>query len=390
VSLDDEAREELRALEAQHRRRVERVVDGRPGRVLELDGREVLCVASNDYLGLAGDPRLARAACRVLEQCGVGAGASRLIAGNHREHVALEAAIADWLRCGGVRLFSSGYAANAGALAALAQVGDAVFSDELNHASLIDGCKLSRAEVVIYPHRDLVALAALLERSRHRRRLVVSESVFSMDGDFADVQALAWICERAGAALVLDEAHAIGTLGPEGRGLAAAGGVVPDVLIGTCGKALGTAGAFVASTAAVASLLWNRARTFVYSTGQPPAVAAATHAAVEIVRSTEGAGLRRVLAERAAQLRAELPAAGGAPGSAIAPVRLRTDFAAAAVTERLLERGIYAQGIRPPTVPPGTARLRIVVSAALTEADVGRVSREVVDALRQHGESEAR
>lgn len=385
MGLDEEARAELRELEAAHRLRVPRIVDGAQGLHIVLDGVPVLNLASNDYLGLAGDRRLARAAASALEEGGVGAGSSRLICGNHRAHAALEAAVADWMRCSGARLFGSGYAANTGLLSTLARSGDAIFSDELNHASIIDGCRLSRAEVIVYPHRDLAALEAGLARvaRRHRRRLVVSESLFSMDGDLADVEGLAALCARYDAAFVLDEAHAIGVLGPEGRGLAAALGVTPDVVIGTFGKALGTSGAFAATTRAVADLLWNRARSLVFSTGTPPAIASATLAAIEIVRGAEGETRRRAVGAHARRLRALLPDAGGEEGSPIAPVVVGDERRAMALTARLLEERVFVQGIRPPTVPPGTARLRIGLTAALTEEDVERAGESLADALRQ-------
>jgi 8-amino-7-oxononanoate synthase len=386
TSLDEEARAELRELEAAHLLRVPRVVDGPQGPRVTLDGAPVLNLASNDYLGLAGDRRLARAAAHALDEGGLGAGASRLIAGNHRAHVALEAAVADWMRCSGARLFGSGYAANTGVLAALARPGDAIFSDELNHASIIDGCRLSRAEVVVFPHRDLAALEQALARSTHRRRLVVSESLFSMDGDLADVAALAALCARYGAALVLDEAHAMGVLGPEGRGLAAAQGVTPDVVIGTFGKALGTSGAFAATTRAIAELLWNRARPFVFSTAMPPAIAAGTLASLEIVRGAEGDTRRRTLGGHARRLRDAVPAAGGASDSPIAPILVGDDRKTMALSAKLLEARVFVQGIRPPTVPPGTARLRIGLVASLSDQDLELALESLHNAMRQEME----
>ena len=364
MSLNDEALVELAELEAAHRRRSPRLLDGRQGPHAVIDGREVVNFASNDYLGLAGDPRLARAAAAALETSGTGVGSSRLIVGNHREHVELERAVADWLGCGGVRLFSTGYAANVGVLSALLRAGDVVFSDELNHASIIDGCRLSRAEIVVVRHADYRALETALATRRGRRRLVVTESVFSMDGDVADVEALAALCRRHDAGFVLDEAHAVGAVGPEGRGVAASVGVVPDVLVGTFGKALGSFGAFVATTRALADLLWNRARSFVFSTGAPPSISAASRAAIAIVRATEGDHRRGVLAAHARRVRRDVPGAGGAVSSAIVPIPIGDDREAMACTERLLGDGVFVQGIRPPTVPVGTARLRVGLSAA--------------------------
>jgi 8-amino-7-oxononanoate synthase len=450
VSLDDEARAELSRLEADGRLRVPRVVDGLHGPRVTVDGADVLNFASNDYLSLAGDRRLARAAAVALDEAGSGAGASRLIVGNHRCHVALEAALADWLRTGAARLFSSGYATNVGVITALAGAGDVIFSDELNHASIIDGCRLSRAQIVVVPHRDVRALEAALASHHGRRRFVISETLFSMDGDVADVVALAELARRHDAALILDEAHAVGVWGPEGRGIAAEHGVVPDILVGTCGKALGASGAFAATTPAIAQLLWNRARSLVFSTGGPPAVAAAVAAAIEIVRGREGDDRRRAVARNARRLREHVvslgrsstassragssmsPAdavvslggdrapslagdprplggdrapslagdprplggdrapslagdprpLGGDPASAVAPLLVGDDRAVMQLARRLFDAGVFAQGIRPPTVPPGTARIRISVSAGHSENDIATLAAALVDALR--------
>jgi 8-amino-7-oxononanoate synthase len=383
VSLDDDVRAELRDLEARHRLRVPRIVDGVHGPRITLDGVDVINAASNDYLSLAGDRRLARAAANALGEYGTGAGASRLITGTHRRHVALEQALADWLHCGGARLFNTGYAANVGVLTALLRAGDVVFSDELNHASIIDGCRLSRADVVVVPHRDLAALERALAMKTGRRRIVISESLFSMDGDIADVEALAALCKRHEAALILDEAHAIGVWGPEGRGIAAEAGVMPDVLIGTCGKALGGFGAFAATTSAIADLLWNRARPFVFSTALPPSVPAAVQAAIEIVRGSDGDERRRNLFARAEQLRMMVTVAGGHPRSAIAPVIVGDDQRVMAISGALLEQRVFVQGIRPPTVPEGTARLRVSLCAGHSSEDVDIVGAAIRDAVRR-------
>lgn len=382
MSLDDEARDELAALERAHRLRTPRVLGGPQGPIATLDGAAVLNAASNDYLGLARDRRLASAASSVHEH-GLGVGASRLIVGNHHWHEVLEKQLAAWMRCSGVRLFNSGYAANTGVLGALLRAGDAVFSDELNHASIIDGCRLSRAEIAVFPHRDLAALEAALARSTHPRRIVVSESLFSMDGDLADVAGLAALCAKYGAALILDEAHAIGVLGPEGRGAAAAAGVVPDVVIGAFGKAFGTFGAFAATTRSIADLLWNRARPFVFSTGLPVVIATATLAALDIIQSPEGEALRRTLASHAARFRALVPRAGGAPESAIAPILVGDDRKVMAVSARLFEQRVFVHGVRPPTVPPNTARLRVSLSAAMTEAHIEQLAAAIHTALQQ-------
>lgn len=374
MSLEDEARQELAALEAAGRRRIPRVLDGAQGARAIVDGREVVNFASNDYLGLAGDPRLVRAAQEALEVDGVGAGASRLIVGNHREHVELEAGVASWLGVDGVQLFNTGFAANMGVLGTLLRAEDVVFSDALNHASIIDGCRLSKAEVVVFAHRDYAALERGLAGRTARRKLVVSESLFSMDGDLADVARIAELARRHDAVFVLDEAHAIGAMGTEGRGVAAEAGVVPDVLVGTFGKAFGSFGAFVATTRSVADLLWNRARSLVFSTGMPPSVAAATRAALEIIRGGEGRERRARLATNASTLRGFIPRAGGAEASAIAPVLIGDEGETMACTRRMLEDGVFVQGIRPPTVPVGTSRLRISLSAGHTHDEVHQLA----------------
>jgi 8-amino-7-oxononanoate synthase len=382
VGISEDALAELAELEAAHRLRVPRVVDGAQGPSVVIDGREVVNFASNDYLGLAGDRRLGRAAANALEDSGAGVGSSRLIVGNHREHVLLEAGVADWLRCGGVRLFNSGYAANIGVLTSLLGAGDVVFSDELNHASIIDGCRLSRAEIVVVPHCDLAALEAGLASRRGRRRIVVSESLFSMDGDLADAEALAGLCKRHDAVFVLDEAHAVGVLGPEGRGHAAEARVDPDVVIGTFGKAFGSFGAFAAGSRAIAELLWNRARTLVFSTGLPPSVPAASRAALDVVRGAEGEERRRRLAGHAGWLRARVTRAGGVATSPIVPLVIGGDRDVMACTERLLACGLFVQGIRPPTVPAGTSRLRIGLSAAHTAEHLDLLAVTLDDAVR--------
>ena len=383
MSLDDDARAELQQLEAEHRRREPRILDGAQGTHVTLNGALVLSFSSNDYLGLAGDRRLARAVASACEEDGSGAGASRLIVGNHRRHMAAERAIGDWLRYAGVRLFNSGYAANVGVLSALMNRDDVVFSDELNHASIIDGCRLSRARVVVFQHRDTAALERALGEHTGRRRLVVSESLFSMDGDLADVEALSALCKRHGAALMLDEAHAIGVSGPEGRGVAAGCGVVPDLLVGTCGKALGAFGAFVASGPAVADLLWNRARSFVFSTGLPPMVPAAIVAAIGIVRGHEGEERRRSLVARAVQLRKLIAGLGGSPTSAIAPLVIGDDRQTMSISRRLWDARIFVQGIRPPTVPVGTARLRISLAANHLASDIDMLASTLSNAMRR-------
>ena len=364
VSRTEPGEDELAALEAAGRRRGRRRVDGPQGPRVILDGREVANFSSNDYLGLASHPALRDAAHDAIARWGVGAGSSRLIVGNGAAHEALEAAVAAWLGRPAARLFNTGYAANTGVIPALAGADDVVLSDELNHASIIDGCRLSRARVMVYRHRDLGHLEELLRAAGGRRRVVVSESLFSMDGDRVDVDALAEVARAHDAMTIVDDAHAVGVLGEQGRGLAGAA----DVVIGTFGKALGSFGAFVAGSEVIAELLWNRARPLVFSTGLPPVVAAAARAAVDLVQTPAGDAMRHHVALRVARLGA---------ASHIMPVLVGDDRRVMALTERLLERGIYVQGIRPPTVPDGTARLRVSINAAQPLADVDRLAAEL-------------
>ncbi len=374
MSLDDDARAELSALADAHRLRVPRVLSGRQGTRVEIDGVMVTSFASNDYLGLAGDPRIAKAASASLELDGMGAGASRLIVGNHQQHVALEDAVADWMCVEGVRLFNTGYAANVGVLTALLREGDVVFSDELNHASIVDGCRLSRASIEIFKHRDLADLERRITAHTGCRRIVVSESVFSMDGDVADVAGLAAIAKKRDAGLIIDEAHALGVRGTEGRGIAAEAGVVPDVVIGTFGKALGTFGAFAATTKAIADLLWNRARPFVFSTGMPPSLAAASRAAIEIVRGGDGSERRARVALNSRRLRERLPGAGGDAEIPIVPLVIGDDQRVEAIGRTLFEDKLLVASVRPPTVPVGTSRLRLSVSALHSNEEIDRLA----------------
>jgi 8-amino-7-oxononanoate synthase len=340
--------------------------------VVTVNGRALLCLCSNNYLGLASDPRLTEPMRASLQYSGAGAGASRLISGTMRPHRDAEGALAAFVGRPAALLFSSGYAANLGALQALFGASDVIFSDELNHASLIDGARLSRASVVVFPHRDLDALSSLLEEHKGRgRAVIVTESVFSMDGDLADLPALRALADRYGAALFVDEAHALGVLGPGGAGLASAVGVVPDVLVGTLGKALGVAGAFVAGEGAVIRLIENRARSYVFSTAPPPSIAAGAIAAVALVRDADER--RATLLAHAARLRTSLRSLGYAVPDGqtpIVPVILGEPGRAVAVASALQERGYFVQAIRPPTVPVGTSRLRVVPMAVHTDAQI--------------------
>lgn len=341
-------------------------ITGSQGPEVDIDGRRVLCFCSNNYLGLANHPSLVAAATASARSEGVGAAASRLISGTMDAHEEAEAAYAEFVGAPAAALFSTGYAANLGTVQALAGPGDAIFSDALNHASLIDGCRLSRANVHVYSHRDVAHLESLLREHRHksRRALVITDSLFSMDGVAAPLRDISTVARSFDAGLLVDEAHALGVFGPGGRGLAAALGVEPDVVVGTLGKSFGVAGAFVAASEDVVSLIRNRARSFVYSTAPPPMVARAAIAALELVREADDA--RDALLANALELRTRLRSLGfDLPdgNSQILPILIGENDRTMQLSAKLLARGVFVQGIRPPTVPEGTARLRLTPMA---------------------------
>jgi 8-amino-7-oxononanoate synthase len=336
----------------------------------ELEQARALVVAcSNDYLGYAAEP------WPVGAEAPSGAGASRLVDGEHEAHRRAERALAGWVGCEDALLFASGYAANVDAISALAAPGDVVVSDALNHASLIDGCRLSGARVAVVPHLDLDAVAHALEGAAGaRRRWVVTESYFSMDGDTPDLGRLREITLAADAALVVDEAHALGVFGPRGAGRLAQAGVAADVVIGTLGKALGLQGAFVAGPRVVRSWLWNRARSFVFSTGVSPTLAAAAEARAQRAMADEAGRERLRSAER--RLRDELRRLGVAVVSRegpVLPVVVGAEEAALALSRSLAAQGVKVQAIRPPTVAPGSSRLRFTCCAQWSEEALERV-----------------
>jgi glycine C-acetyltransferase/8-amino-7-oxononanoate synthase len=358
-----------------YRRR--RVIESAQGARVTLDGREVLLMCSNDYLGLAGHPALRAAAAEAALEWGAGAGASALVSGHTALHEALEAELAAFKRAEACVLFGSGFLANTGVVATLAGPDDVILSDALNHASLIDGCRLARARTVVYPHLDMDALEAALARVPAGRAVIVTDAVFSMDGDLAPLEAIADLARRFAARVIVDEAHATGVVGPGGRGLVAELGLEGeiDVVVGTLGKALGSYGAFACCDAATAELLVNRARTMIFSTALPPPAVGAALRALQLLRAEPEIMDR--LHDRARALRlslrsAGLPVAEGA--MPIVPLILGDATAAVAAGERALRDGVFVQAIRPPTVPPGTSRLRVVVTAAHGEDDVARAA----------------
>jgi 8-amino-7-oxononanoate synthase len=371
--VDAWARQTLDELEARDLRRRLEPLETPQGPHVRIGGRELVNFASNDYLGLAGDGALREVAAAAALDWGTGAGASRLVVGELPPHAALEAELARFEGTQAALLFSSGYAANVGTVPALVGEGDAVFSDALNHASLVDGCRLSRARVLVYRHGDAAHLGELLAATPARRRLVVTDTVFSMDGDVAPLRELERRCRQAGAALLVDEAHATGVLGARGTGACEALDVRPDVKVGTLSKALGAAGAWVAGSAALRELLVNRARSFVFSTGPPPAACETSRAALR--RLEADTELRARLEAHRRRLAQGLQALGWAvaDSSAIFSLVLGAPARALAAAARLREQGLLVKAIRPPTVPEGTSRLRLAVSAAHTDHDLGRL-----------------
>lgn len=369
--LDALLQPELDGLAAHARLRVTRSFPG--GDRTHQDGQPPLTAfCSNDYLGLAGHPALAQA-LSAAATAGTGAGASRLVNGETPAHLALEARLASFVQRPAALLFPTGYLANLGVVTALAGPSDLIVSDAANHASLIDGCRLSRARIQIYPHGDSSAAAqALSTPGVFRRRFLLTESIFSMDGDRAPLPALARAAQRNSAILIVDEAHALGVAGPGGRGVCAAMNVSPDILVGTLGKAFGTAGGFVSGSTTLRSYLVNRCRPFIYSTAPSPALAAASVAGVDLAAGPEGDQRRTRATQVASRLRVALASAGHpVPGEdLILPLVIGSDQDAVALSKQLLERGFLVPAIRPPTVPEGTARLRITASAAHTDGDV--------------------
>lgn len=369
----------LSELQQQGLLRRRRVITSLPGGRCEIDGKRLHNFAANDYLNLSHDPRLAAAAREALESGGAGAQASALVCGRTPWHAALEERIARFEGQPAALVFPTGYAANVGTLAALVGSGDHVYSDQLNHASLVDGCRLSRATVHVYPHNDVAALEiALRQTGPAGRRLIASDSAFSMDGDVANLPALCDVAERHGAMLLIDEAHATGVFGAQGRGVAEWQGVEarPIVRVGTLSKAVGALGGFVAGSNELIDWLWNRARTQIFSTALPPATCAAARAAFDIIEAEPGR--RAHLQALAQQLRERLTKAGivlpdGCCGP-IVPVVLQDPARAVEVARQLEEQGFLVGAIRPPSVPAGTSRLRITLSAAQTQADVKQLA----------------
>ncbi len=385
--IGDELESALAPLAGEGLRRRRRMLASPCGPLAVVDGRQLVSFCSNDYLGLANDPALIEAACAGARAWGVGSGASHLVSGHQRPHDELEHRLAEHTGFARALLFSTGYMANLGIIAALVGRGDAVFADKLNHASLIDAVQLSRADSQRYAHADLAALERQLVRSPARRKLIVSDAVFSMDGDIAPLPGLLALAQRYDAWLVVDDAHGFGVLGESGRGTLAHLGIDPAtpnlIYMGTLGKAAGASGAFVAAASTLIDWLLQRARTYIFTTGSSPLIACALMKSLELIAADEWR--RERLRALAAQLRDGLAAIVGRPWqlmpsqSAIQPVLIGDNHAALRVADALFARGLWVPAIRPPTVPRGSARLRVSLSAAHTPEQVGAL----VDALRE-------
>lgn len=379
--------QELQTLARKGLRRELRQVRGRQASRIEINGREVLNFCSNNYLGLADDERISRRVSEYLMLHGFGAGASRLVCGNMDAHVALEEEIARFKGMEACLLFSCGYMANIGILSALLTRSDVVFSDRLNHASLVDGIQLSRAMLKRYPHNDMKALEGLLQHtSATGKRLIVTDSVFSMDGDIAPLDEIVTLAEKYEAAVMIDEAHALGVMGENGKGLAEHFGVEDKVAIqmGTLSKAAGTYGAYCCGSKSLIDVLRNTARSFIYTTALPGSVAEAGRCALEVMQ--EEGWRRQALADNITKMRQLLGKAGIrtlGQATPIIPVLVNDNEVAVKFSQQLFEEGILIGAIRPPTVPQGTARLRLTVMATHTPAEIKFVAETMVKIGKQ-------
>jgi 8-amino-7-oxononanoate synthase len=353
-------------------RRIRWVEQG-PAPWVKVDGRRVLLLCSNNYLGLANDSRLKRAAARAVEEWGCGSGGSRAISGSLGPHRELEERLARFHGREAALLFNSGYSANLSIVPALMGEGDVVFSDELNHASIVDACRLSRATVQVYPHRDTERLDSLITETRGRRRLIVTDGLFSMDGDLAPLADIVDLAKKHGCLVMVDDAHAIGVIGPNGLGspdhFRLSEGI--DIHVGTFGKAVGSFGAYVVGKRSLVEYLLNRGRVFLYTTALPPSVPASVIAAIDILEQEPER--RRRLLENADYLRTELNGLGFDTMQSethIIPLLTRGEEITMEMDKALLQEGVFVQGIRPPTVPRGMCRLRVTVMATHTREDL--------------------
>jgi len=373
--MDIEITEELSRLGALGLKRTLLHVDGPQGPRVAIKGREVVLLCSNDYLGLANHPLVKSAAIEAIEKYGLGSGASRLVSGNMEPHRLLEERIKKFKGTEAALVFNSGYHANLGCIGALAGRSADIFSDKLNHASIVDACVLSRAEVKRYPNKDVNRLEDLLKRSKAKRKLIVTDGVFSMDGAIAPLDSIVTLLDRYGATLLVDDAHATGVLGKGGRGTLEHFGLRhPSIIqMGTLGKAIGAFGAFIAGSSELIELLISKARPFIYTTALPPSVCASAAKAIDIIEETPS--LREILRENMAYFRKGLVEEGldtlGSP-TQIIPIVIGDAQRTMDISGRLLEKGVFIQGIRPPTVPENTSRLRLAITSAHTKEDLNK------------------
>ena len=386
--------DELRELTEANLRRGLRTVEGMQGPTMRHGGKTLVNLSSNNYLGLAGYPAIIEASVEAARTAGASGAASPLISGHMADHEELARALAAFKRKDAALVFGSGFLANLGLITALAGDGDAVFSDALNHASIVDGCRLSRAQVHIYPHGNVNYLEDALRNSQARRKLIVTDGVFSMDGDLAPLPGICELARKYDAMLVVDDAHGTGVIGEGGRGSGAYFGVDDGVSVsmGTLGKALASYGAFACADSEVVDYLINKARPYIYSTSPPPAVAAASRAAVRVVEGAEGERRRESLAKLCARFRAGLRHIGvrvgnPPPGAEIPifPIIIKDTEKTLALAEYLMEAGVYLLAIRPPTVPEGTSRLRATLMATHTEAQIDRTLDALESGLKKLG-----
>ncbi|HEX5127067.1 MAG TPA: 8-amino-7-oxononanoate synthase [Rhodocyclaceae bacterium] len=376
-SLNADLATQLDELDAANLRRVRRIADTPCGPEIVVDGVSILAFASNDYLGLANHPELIAATQAGAARWGTGAGAAHLVSGHSTVHEALETRLAAFTGMQAALTFSTGYMANIAVMPALLSRGDEIFADKLNHASLIDGALLARAELHRYPHGDVAALARLLEHSTARRKLIVTDSVFSMDGNIAPLAELLALAERYDTWLLVDDAHGFGMLGPRGRGALAGAGLQSSrlILMGTLGKAAGVAGAFVAGTQTLIHWLMQKSRAYIFTTAAPPMLACALLTAIDLIE--QGDARRAHVAALVEHLKSHLALDRWKllpSRTAIQPVVIGDNAEAIAVARSLFDGGIWVPAIRPPTVPKGTARLRISLTAAHTFAQVERLA----------------
>ncbi len=384
-------RDELEQIKNKGLYRRTRLVSGRQGSHVELDGRQVVMLCSNNYLGLADHPFIAENSIKAIERFGTSSAASRLVSGTMELHELLEQSVSSFKGSQAALVFNSGYAANTGIIPAVAGRGDTVFSDRLNHASIVDGIILSGAKLVRYPHNDMKALASLLESKRGGGRcIIVTDGVFSMDGDIAQLNEIVRLKTAYDAILIVDDAHGCGVLGENGRGCAELLGVMDeiDIHVGTFGKALGSFGAYAALSAEMREYLINRARSFIFSTSLPPAVLAASVAALKLVASAEGRLLREKLHENTSLFRGLLHSAGfilGESTTQIVPIMVGEADDVMRFSAELLEEGLYVSGIRPPTVPAGACRLRCTIMATHTSEDLNMAAERITSIGKRLG-----